>query len=241
MDELIKLNYEMFNFIENVTGPDDFIKEKTEFINKLCDIVKKNTTKFKIIHCRTIETKDGEELDIIIPSESEQQGGNNDFSKLTNSEENLLGIDKDNNKNNENNTPVLNRSGFTPAGEIEVDSLNEYLNNPTESDTQKGGAKPKSILKKTTLSEEIDYNPVKNSAPTPKEKLLRRLNRAPAETVKRLGKELKLKPPKNKKALSKTDVTNKILANKKYYKQANNYLKQNSWIKSDTSESSNEN
>lgn len=38
--------------------------------------------------------------------------------------------------------------------------------------------------------------------------------------VKRLGKELGLKPPKNKKTLSKADITKKILANEKLHNRA---------------------
>ena len=59
-----------------------------------------------------------------------------------------------------------------------------------------------------------------------------------AEEVKRLGKTLNLKPPKNKKSMSKKDIINRILKNKNMYDKALREAKKESTIKTE-SESSN--
>ena len=41
-----------------------------------------------------------------------------------------------------------------------------------------------------------------------------------AEQIKRLGKSLKIQPPKNKKIMSKSDIIKRILNNKKLHKKA---------------------
>ena len=119
--------------------------------------------------------------------------------------------------------------------EIESDSLRAYLNNTSDTESDNNSdykkqigeqQKPKSILKKIQFSEENDYKLIEKRKESKEEQLNRRLNRLPAEIVKNIGKELGIKPPRNKKFLSKTIVVDKVSNNKKLYQQATKLVKQ---------------
>ncbi len=66
------------------------------------------------------------------------------------------------------------------------------------------------------------------------EKIKRKLNAAWAEQVKMLGNDLGLKPPKNKKTLSKADVINKIIATPSLHTRALKQFEKISSVKTET-------
>ncbi len=94
-----------------------------------------------------------------------------------------------------------------------------------------------SILKKKVQINAED-NENKKPIETKKDKLQKKLNTAWAEDVKRLGKELGLKPPKNKKTLSKADITKKILSNTKLHDKALKSLNKISLLRSESASES---
>jgi hypothetical protein len=57
--------------------------------------------------------------------------------------------------------------------------------------------------------------------------------------VKRLGKTLGFKPPKNKKSLSKTDIIKKLLANPKLHDKALKELNKSALLRSNSTSDSN--
>lgn len=136
------------------------------------------------------------------------------------------------------------------GGDIESDSLMNYLKNDTKSDTLLDNLKeeelvvemeaaPKSILKKITINEDNNtFDEIIGGAPiTPiskKDKIKNKLKTTPAENVQRIGKELGFKPPAGKKTMTKTYVTEKILSNPKLYDKAYKVIRKHSYIKSDT-------
>lgn len=120
------------------------------------------------------------------------------------------------------------------------DSLNDYLKNEDiEVETpQTISSEPKSILKKkvviSTEKEEVENNQTGGNKETKFEKLERKLNRAPAETVKKIAKDLGIKPLKGKKTITKSEAVEKILANKRYHKQTREKLNKISYLHSET-------
>jgi hypothetical protein len=64
--------------------------------------------------------------------------------------------------------------------------------------------------------------------------MLRKLNTMWAEQVRELGKKLEIKPAKNKKTLSKADITKRILNNPKIHDKALKAIRNISIVKIDT-------
>jgi hypothetical protein len=124
--------------------------------------------------------------------------------------------------------------------ESDTEDLFEYLKQDLPKEQQ--GGKPKSILKKKVqininddrVLSDTDDKPIENK----KEKLKRKLEVMWMEQVKTLGKELGIKPPKNKKNLSKTDTIKKILANPKIHDKALKEIRKIELLKSDTASES---
>lgn len=235
LSELENLNYRMLSFIDTIIQNEKnsidrgkHILMKESFMNEFNDILNKNK-KLTITKKRSNEPIT--ELEIIIPESDEEP------INLVNSDDDFLNVMIGGwyTKNQPiDNEPANNVNDIV---DVDSDSLMELLDN--EIKIQQGGdKKPKSILKKRVQINAIDNEP-KTKIVTKKEKLESKLNAAWAEEIKSLGKTLGLKPPKNKKSLSKTDVTKKILANPKLYDKALKELNKSALLRSDTASDSN--
>lgn len=104
---------------------------------------------------------------------------------------------------------------------------------------QVGGSK----LGKETYNDSLDNNKKvrfdiannnNNKNMTKKEKLQSKLNAMWAEQVKDLGKQLGFKPPKNKKSLTKTDITKLLLNSPKLYDKALKIIRKIDILRSET-------
>lgn len=88
------------------------------------------------------------------------------------------------------------------AQQKEDDSFEDYLKNVSDNDDDPVPNKPAAKI------------------PTLKEKLEKKLKREPLENVRKIGKELKIKPEGNKKQLTKKQVTSAIIDNPKIHVKA---------------------
>lgn len=226
----------MLSFIETIISNEKHCMERGKhilmqqiFMNEFNDVIKQNEQKITITRERYSLSPEIYELDIQIP-ESDSVPLNlikSDelFESVEHTSEALAQPARLRDKE------IVHMKGGSGEKEIEVDvesdSLMEYLNN------EMNGGKPKSILKKKV---QINAEDNENNKPieTKKDKLKRKLNTMWAEQVKNLGKDLGIKPGKNKKALSKADTIKKILANTKLHDKAIKAIKKIEIVKSET-------
>lgn len=129
----------------------------------------------------------------------------------------------DKNNNLDEKIKILNHQkiDFTDDN---YDSLDELMDTKTETNVsiqQKGGSIKFDKNVKINENENKYYETPNKKINNKKLKLQRRLNRAPADVVKEVAKkDLKLKPPDNKKFFNKQTAINEILKREDLYDEA---------------------
>ena len=253
MDGQKILNDDIFSFIEKIITRKENYKYFKEDVKKYRELLKQCSTiqgPDKInVRCLCYQGKN--DTDLLHLFEPYTDNDKLELIDETNVADILPKMDENITKMDEiiQNSDIVNDTNYiiNVDDEITSDSLINFIDGqlpqsvlPAPSGTrfknnQKGGYK-----KQVSFDNSVSENDNKKSLTLSKrQKLESKLNARWADEIKDLGKQLKIKPQRGKKNLSKTYVTKKILASPDLYDQALKILYKMSQLNSDTgSESS---